>query len=165
MKVHPVAVPGPSGVENHVLPEPSEERVELLEDDDRDVEDSEEVEIESRLPMMFCVVCYNEFTPYNLNCTAWETAMTKDFYLALNIPSGGQDEESILSLPFCPDCHSKVSVMFSVHQQLKNILQTFNCTRNDLAFSIVESIDKNCRNGPLDLIRQQIFERECDELN
>src|SRR2546426_197121 len=79
---------------------------------------------------MRCVVCYNEFTYYPLTCSPWESAVTKDFYVALNIP---EDELGVAALPFCPECHSKVAVMFSLHQQLQNILQNFNCVRNDLA--------------------------------
>src|SRR5271154_3734605 len=75
-----------------------------------------------------CVVCYNEFTPYPLTCNSWEASMGKVFYKVLNIPPSTQsndvmeddesteeEDDSIISLPFCPQCHSKVSVMFSLN--------------------------------------------------
>jgi hypothetical protein len=111
------------------------------------------------LPKMCCVVCYKEFTPYKLGCTPWESAVTQDFYVSLDIP---HDNDSVVALPFCPECHSKVTVMFSLHQQVQSIMQNFNSVRNGLAFNVVETINKNCRKGPLDLIRKQIVERKLD---
>lgn len=55
-------------------------------------------------PHLVCVVCYNQFPYYTLSCIPWESAVTKDFYVALNIP----EDDAVAGLPFCPECHSKV---------------------------------------------------------
>ena len=91
--------------------------------------------------------------------------MIKMFYSALNIPApddGGddEDEDPVISLPFCPQCHSKISVMSSLHGQLQLIQAQFSNIRNDVVFTIVETNGMNCRKGPMDFIRQQIYDSE-----
>ncbi len=116
------------------------------------------------VPTQCCVVCYNDFTPFPFDSEQWNTNMIKSFYIALNIPwsgSGdedGDDDEEVVSLPFCPQCHSKVSVMQTYMIELQNIQSKFNSVRNDVAFSIVNSIGRHSKDGPIVQIRQQIYE-------
>ena len=89
--------------------------------------------------------------------------MIKNFYIALNIPwltSGEEDgeDEEVVYLPFCPQCHTKVSVMQTYQIELQNLQAKFNSVRNDLAFAVVQSIGKHSKDGPIVQIRQQIFE-------
>ena len=108
-----------------------------------------------------CVVCYTEFYPYPVTPSKWESSITRMFYSALDIPPlqlGDDDDDDVVSLPYCPQCHTKISIMFNLHCQLAAIQHQYDCVRNEIAFLVVETISKNCRNGPMDFIRQQIFE-------
>lgn len=85
------------------------------------------------------------------------------FHEALNLPAPDDgadedDDDAVISLPFCPPCHSKISVMASLHGQLQIIQGQFSKIRNDVVFTIVETNEKNCRKGPMDFIRQQIYD-------
>ena len=91
--------------------------------------------------------------------------MTKVFYKAMNIPpfqtggdEDGDEDDVLLSLPYCPECHSKISVMFNLYTQLEMLQNQYACVRNEIAFIVVETIGRNSSRGPMDFIRQQIFE-------
>jgi len=75
--------------------------------------------------------------------------MIKNFYTSLNISLGstgdGEEDEEVLSLPFCPQCHTKVSVMSAYQIELQNINSKCNSMRNDLAFTVVETMGQNSR--------------------
>lgn len=94
--------------------------------------------------------------------------MIKNFYTSLDISTeslgldlgedGEEDGEIIIALPFCPQCHTKVSVMTAYQTELQNMKSKCNSIRNDIAFTVVETISQNSRDGPIDHIRQQIYD-------
>ncbi|CAG7825328.1 unnamed protein product, partial [Allacma fusca] len=78
---------------------------------------------------------------------------------ATRATTGEEEGDEVLLLPYCPDCHSKISVMFNLYSQLEQLQNQYACVRNEIAFIVVETIGKNCKNGPMDFIRQQICDK------
>jgi len=86
--------------------------------------------------------------------------MAKTFLTSLNIPfwstgDGEDDEKEVLYLPFCPRCHTKVSVLAAYQTEKQNIESKFNSIRKDIAFTAVETIRQNSAADP---IRQEIYD-------
>ena len=117
----------------------------------------------------YCVVCYQQFRPFMFTSMEWEKRISSSFYECLKITeltsesaddANNNDDKNgtVMVLPFCPQCHSKVSVLYSFAAQLKRLKEDFEALRADIAVTVVQTFTQENRYDPVDYVRRQIHD-------